>query len=89
MYGLGTYAQLAYGQLEEFDPVAGSAASRISAFNFCNPYDHILPDADLTIDSLDRQHLWGLYTGISATTPSSGASGNINDYIVIIRKRRR
>lgn len=39
--------------------------NRLSAFNFCNPFDHILPFTDGTIDAGDRAHLWGLYAGIA------------------------
>ncbi len=41
------------------------AADRLSAFNFCDPFDHILPFADGTVAALDRQHLWGMYKGIA------------------------
>ena len=39
---------------------------RFSAFNFCDPFDHILPIADGTVDAVDRQHLWGMYSEIAA-----------------------
>ena len=42
--------------------VEADAADRLSAFNFCNPFDYILPFADGTISALDRRHLWGMYT---------------------------
>jgi len=42
--------------------------SRASAFNYCNPYDHVLPPVSGTIGAADRQHLWGLYIGILAGT---------------------
>lgn len=42
-----------------------SAANRISAFNFCDPFDHVLPVADGTVSAADRAHLWGLYSGIA------------------------
>ena len=32
-----------------------------TAFNFCNPFDHILPFADGAISAQDRGHLWGMY----------------------------
>lgn len=38
---------------------------RASAFNWCNPYDHILPLADSSITVTDRAWLWGMYTGIA------------------------
>ena len=50
------------------------AANRISAFNFCNPFDHILPVPDGTVSALDRQHLWGMYAGIAAAVPPSTSS---------------
>ena len=55
------------------DPVeSGDApADRMSAFNFCNPFDHILPFHDGTVSVLDRGHLLGLYSGIQA--------GSLND----------
>jgi hypothetical protein len=37
----------------------------LSAFNFCDPFDHVLPFSDGTIDSADRAHLWGMYSGIA------------------------
>lgn len=40
------------------------AANRASAFNFCNPFDHVLPIADATVSSDDRAHLWGIYIGV-------------------------
>ncbi len=43
---------------------SGTAANRMSAFNFCNPSDHILPIADGMISRTDRAHLWGIYSGI-------------------------
>ncbi len=44
-----------------------AAAKRMSAFNFCNSSDHILPIADGTVSAADRHHLWGMYSGILAT----------------------
>jgi hypothetical protein len=41
------------------------AANRLSAFNFCDPFDFIMPLADGGITNLDRQHLWGMYAGIA------------------------
>lgn len=46
-----------------------AAANRLSAFNFCDPFDHVLPFSDASIGALDRQHLWGLYAGIAAGAP--------------------
>jgi len=46
-----------------------SPANRLSAFNFCNPFDHTLPFTDGVISALDRQHLWGMYAGIAADPP--------------------
>ncbi len=45
---------------------------RMSAFNYCDPFDHILPDVDGTVDAADRQHLWGMYSGILADAPVVG-----------------
>ncbi len=53
----------------ELDSGDAGLAKRLSAFNFCNPFDHILPFSDGSIGALDRQHLWGLYTGIVAGAP--------------------
>lgn len=44
-------------------------AGRYSAFNFCNPFDHVLPVPG-TLTAPDRLHLWGLYSDISAANPS-------------------
>jgi hypothetical protein len=46
------------------------ASNRISAFNFCDPFDHILPVAVGTVGPLARQHLWGMYQGIAAAGTS-------------------
>ena len=48
------------------DPVDSNDAILLSAFNFCNPFDDVLPFSTGTVSALDRQHLWGLYTGIQA-----------------------
>jgi len=66
MYGNSTYAEFSYSQFNQFDPL--TSGNRASAFNFCNPFDHILPPVDGDIENLDRQHLWGLYTGIEVGT---------------------
>ncbi len=50
-------------------PLEDSAAARASAFNFCDPFDHVLPIPDGTISTLDRAHLWGLYSGIATVDP--------------------
>ncbi len=57
-------------ELSEFgeSPASGAIDSlddRLSAFNFCNPFDYILPFVDGTIGAGDRAHLWGLYAGIA------------------------
>lgn len=71
-WSTSSWAELAWGQQSEFDSLTASAANRISAFNFCDPFDHILPFADGTVSALDRQHLWGMYVGIAA-----GAAGAV------------
>lgn len=48
-----------------------SDANLMSAFNWCDPFDHILPFSDGTVGILDRAHLWGMYTGISVA-PGAG-----------------
>ena len=35
---------------------------RASAFNFCNPFDTVLPIVDGSVGKKDRHHLWGLST---------------------------
>lgn len=65
MWSSGAWGEFAWSQLTSTDPITSAAASRLSAFNFCNPFDHILPFADGTIGSTDRAHLWGLYSGIA------------------------
>lgn len=47
---------------------AGDNADLLSAYNFCNPFDQILPISDGDISVLDMQHLWGLYTGVPASS---------------------
>ena len=49
----------------ELDSGDVDLAKRLSAFNFCNPFDNILPFTDGSVGSEDRAHLWGLYSGIS------------------------
>ena len=39
-------------------------AGRSSAFNFCNPFDYVLPGMAGSIGAADRAHLWGLYVGL-------------------------
>ena len=51
----------------ELDASDANLADRLSAFNWCNPFDHILPFSDGTINAGDRAHLWGMYTGIVVT----------------------
>lgn len=48
----------------ELDASDTDLDDRLSAFNWCNPFDHILPFSDSTIGAADRAHLWGIYTGI-------------------------
>ena len=62
-YGFAPYGSKAFGQSASFG--VDNQARRMSAFNFCDPFDHILPVADNTISALDRQHLWGMYIGIA------------------------
>lgn len=50
----------------ELDTSDTDLAERLSAFNFCSADDHILPFSDGSVSNLDRQHLWGMYTGIVA-----------------------
>lgn len=50
----------------ELDSGDTDLADRLSAFNFCDPFDHVLPFTDGSIGALDRQHLWGMYAGIPA-----------------------
>ncbi len=55
----------------ELDAGDTDLAKRLSAFNFCNPFDHVLPFADGTISAADRAHLWGLYSGIAVAAASA------------------
>lgn len=48
----------------ELDASDTNLANRLSAFNWCDPFDHILPFADGTISAGDRAHLWGMFAGI-------------------------
>ena len=54
----------------ELDASDNDLDERLSAFNFCNPFDHVLPFADGTIGSTDRAHLWGLFSGIAVAAPA-------------------
>lgn len=49
----------------ELDASDTNLANRLSAFNWCDPFDHILPFTDGTVGAGDRAHLWGMYAGIS------------------------
>ena len=57
---------------------SGDGDELISQFNFCNPFDTIFPIADGATSQLDKQHLWGLFTGIATLViiprPDSAAS---------------
>jgi len=53
----------------ELDVSDTDLANRLSAFNWCNLFDHILPFTDGSVDSDDRAHLLGLYAGISVFRP--------------------
>ncbi len=77
-FGAGTYAELS-----GFNP-----AARMSAFNFCNPFDHILPPSDGTVSALDRQHLWGMYIGIVAGAPADVVVEDDGSWYVIHRAAR-
>ena len=52
----------------ELDASDAGLANRLSAFNWCDPFDYILPFADGTVANVDRAHLWGMYAGISTAT---------------------
>ena len=54
----------------ELDASDTDLADRLSAFNWCNPFDHILPFSDGAINASDRAHLWGVYAGIAISPPS-------------------
>lgn len=49
----------------ELDASDTDLANRLSAFNWSNPFDRVLPFTDGTIGAGDKAHLWGLYAGIS------------------------
>lgn len=55
--------------------VGAGDADLLSAFNFCNPFDHILPFSDGTVSDLDMQHLWGMATAIPVEI--TGAPGSL------------
>ena len=42
-------------------------ADLVSAFNFCNPFDIVLPPPAGGVSTLDMQHLWGLSTSVVTT----------------------
>ncbi len=63
-YGSAPYGSKAFAQSASFG--VDSQNKRMSAFNFCDPFDHILPAVDGTVDKPDRAFLWGMYTGIAA-----------------------
>ena len=55
------------------------AANRMSAYNFCNPFDTVLPLANGEIGQADRQHLMGAYAGILALGAAPVFTGVIPD----------
>ncbi len=55
----------------ELDASDTDLAERLSAFNFCNPFDHILPFSTGTVSAADRAHLWGLFSGISVAAAAA------------------
>ena len=69
MFGLSAFSEFSFGQLKVFNPIE-TAAERRSAFNFCNPFDHVLPLPDSTIDANDRMQLLGWYTGTLVAGPA-------------------
>ena len=52
-----------------------TAAKRGSVLNFCNPFDHIMPIPDGSINAADRQNLIGMYSGILAAGGGSPSIG--------------
>jgi len=69
--------------------VTGDASSRLSAFNFCDPFDHILPISDGTVIARDRQHLWGMYSGIAAVSAGSGGRRPVAPWIKKNRQMKK
>ena len=58
-----------------------TVGKRQSAFNFCDPFDHIMPAPDGVVGASDRQHLWGLYSGIlSAAPPAVLDAGRVSAF---------
>lgn len=53
----------------ELDESDTELRKRISAFNFCDPFDHVLPFSDGIIGKRDRHHLWGMYVGVVDVPP--------------------
>jgi hypothetical protein len=45
--------------------ITAADADLLSAFNFCNPFDTVLPPPDSDVSGLDMQHLWGLSTSVA------------------------
>lgn len=54
--------------------INAASAILLSAFNFCNPFDTVLPFSTGTVSDLDMQHLWGMYTGIAAGSSGGAVS---------------
>lgn len=57
----------------ELDSSDIGLALRLSAFNWCNSFDAILPFADGKISASDRAHLWGMYSGIEILGRTQGS----------------
>ncbi len=73
----------------ELDTSDTDLANRLSAFNFCDAGDHILPFSDGSVSGLDRQHLWGMYTGISASTVEADQGQTSLGHLSGIFRRKR
>ena len=60
-FGTTTFAEQAFSQASAFSEVLPLDVSRTAAFNFCSPFDEILPPANGNVGETDRAHLWGLF----------------------------
>jgi len=65
---------LVQGELDDQGEVPGVGVDvvrdRLSAWNFCNPTDIVLPLADGSVNRLDRAQLWGVYVSASTSDGS-------------------
>jgi len=68
--------------------MADSLANRMSAFNFCSPFDCVLPASDGAIKQANWWHLWGMYVGLLPAEQGTRRQRQIKSLVRARRQRR-